>query len=271
MHPMKSGTIIYNKSVTLDALRMGIAVDDSFHAKPGQFIMIRCSSSMEPLLRRPFSILSVREFDSVRVFEILYKIVGTGTQRLAERKEGEIADYLGPLGQGFLIIPDKELWLVGGGIGIPPLYFLAEELKKMDTTIPEVQIFFGSRTFEELYCLKGLEKLGYPLHITTDDSSYGEPGFVSNPLVRMIEEYGSNNRPLPVIYACGPEGLLRVLSRMAELYDIEIQMSMEMRMGCGVGICQGCAVKIKEENSGFDYKSACIEGPVFDAKKIIWL
>ncbi|OGL48985.1 MAG: hypothetical protein A2161_06520 [Candidatus Schekmanbacteria bacterium RBG_13_48_7] len=268
---MLPGIILYNRRITVDTLRMGIAADDKFKARPGQFIMMRCSTTMDPLLRRPFSILSIRESETQRNFEILYRIVGTGTQRMADMKEGDKADFLGPFGTGFQIRDNCENWLIAGGIGVPPIYFLAEELKKMGEPKENVRIYFGSKTFEELYCIKDLEKIDYPLIISTDDSSYGESGFISNPLVKTLDEYLRAKKPMPVIYACGPDGLLQVLARTAELYDIEIQMSLETRMGCGLGICQGCAIKMKKGDSDFEYIRACVEGPVFDARRIVWL
>ena len=209
--------------------------------------------------------MSLREFDQFKGFEILYKIVGTGTHRMADLKAGTRADFLGPFGHGYRIRENREHWLVGGGIGIPPLLFLAEELKKKGIPETKVKIFFGSRTAEELYCLKDFEKIEYPLIITTDDNSRGEGGFITNPITRMLDEYKETGNLMPVMYACGPEGLLHMLTRASELYDMEVQISMEMRMGCGLGICQGCVVKTID-----GYKRVCKDGPVFNADEIDW-
>ncbi len=233
-------------------------------SSPGQFLHIRCSTSNNPLLRRP---LSIHEVIDKKYVEILYKVVGKGTHWLSQRKKGEKLDCLGPLGNGFKLKNTKTAILVAGGIGIVPLLFLAEKLAKLPITI-----FLGAKTKDEILCADKLKKLGAEIHIATEDGSLGYKGLVSDLFKKKVSSIvparqylAGGHRPSSIVYTCGPKGMLKEVALLSEKYKIPCQVSFEQFMGCGIGICNACVVKTKQ-----GYKKVCKDGPVFDAEEIDW-
>ncbi len=226
-------------------------------AAPGQFVQVRCNDGLDPLLRRPFGVHR-RE-----PTEILYEVVGKGTEILSKRKPGEIVDVLGPLGNGFTL-PRKHSTaiLVAGGIGVAPLVFLAEELarKKIRTVV-----LIGARTKKSILCDKDFKDTGTEVNIATDDGSRGYKGFVSDLLQKVLRT--TNHEPRTTIYACGPQPMLKCIAGICREKKLEGQVSLEERMACGFGACLGCAVKVKGQTG---YKLACKDGPVFNAAEIAW-
>jgi dihydroorotate dehydrogenase electron transfer subunit len=231
-------------------------------AKPGQFINIKVSDNYEPLLRRPFSIHRVGGSN----IEILYEIVGLGTQILSQRKRGEYLDILGPLGNGFsyhLPLTNYQMSiLVAGGIGVAPLLFLAQKIKT-DHPKFNIQVLIGAKTKEQLLCEKEFKTLGYTVKISTDDGSKGFRGKVTDLLKEVLRT--TNDERQTTIYACGPRPMLKEISKITKIYKIPAQVSLEEHMVCGIGACLGCAVNTKE-----GYKRVCKDGPVFNAEEIIW-
>ncbi|MFA5839813.1 MAG: dihydroorotate dehydrogenase electron transfer subunit [Candidatus Margulisiibacteriota bacterium] len=224
-------------------------------AKPGQFVNVRVCNDYDPLLRRPISIHQVSKKD--KTIQLLYEVVGKGTEILSSLKTGTSIDILGPLGNGFPIDKNtKNHILVGGGMGIAPLLFLASQLKG------NVEIIIGASSKSKIYCANEMRKLSDKLIITTDDGSLGEKGFVSDSLSTNITDYDLR---YSVIYACGPHAMLEAVAHIARKNKVPCQLSMEAYMACGIGTCMGCVVKTV---SG--YKKVCDDGPVFDAKEIIW-
>lgn len=222
-------------------------------AMPGQFIAIRLTEGFQPLLRRPFSIHDV----SARKLTILYKVLGQGTQILSCKKPGEYLDIIGPLGNGFKLKTGKAHIIVAGGMGIAPLFFLSKALIKYKPLV-----LLGAKDKQQLLCVKEFKKLGLSVKIATDDGSSGFKGRVSDLLVSVLLAL---RRPFPVVYACGPKPMLRAISEVAREYNILAQVSLEEHMACGFGACLGCVVKTKE-----GAKRVCKEGPVFEAKDVIW-
>jgi dihydroorotate dehydrogenase electron transfer subunit len=227
------------------------------HAGPGQFINIRVSDTYDPLLRRPLSIHGVNG-TKIKIF---YKVVGKATEILARKKKGELLDIIGPLGNGFAYGKRKtengKQILVAGGMGVAPLMFLAERLKK--TTI---QVLVGARTREELLCVNDFKQAGCLVNVATDDGSAGFKGRVSDLLKQLLQE--AQFRP-QTIYACGPRLMLKAVADMANEHALATQLSLEEHMSCGIGACLGCVVETK---SGL--KRVCKEGPVFAAKELAW-
>ncbi|KAF0133830.1 MAG: dihydroorotate dehydrogenase electron transfer subunit [Candidatus Saganbacteria bacterium] len=223
----------------------------SNNSKPGQFVNVKVSPSITPLLRRPISIHKINKENNS--FDLLYEIVGAGTEILSKRKVGEKISVLGPLGNGFTIKNTPAL-LVAGGMGVAPLYFLAEEMKKASI---DAVILIGGKRSDSINCEEDFKKLGFNVFVTTEDGSKGEKGLIIN-LLR-------NHLNRQAIYACGPKAMLKEISKMAAHKKIGCQVSMESYMACGIGSCKGCAVKTK---SG--YQMACKDGPVFNAEEIIW-
>ena len=228
-------------------------------AAPGHFVMLRVSANLDPLLARPFGISSVISKKSI---ELYYRVAGRGTTLLTTVKPGQMLDLLGPLGNGFPV-PDKAATplLVAGGSGFPPLLYFAARYGK------QARLFVGSRDKDCLppaAVMKDLRSRTKAVHYATEDGSRGTCGFVTDTLAGYLAR--SSRGGTPVIYACGPHAMLASVSRLAAEHSIPCYVSMEERMACGLGVCMGCSVSMKAGG----YKRVCKEGPVFDAKDIMW-
>ncbi len=221
-------------------------------AKPGQFLEIKVSNTGEPFLRRPISIFNI----DGNIIEFIFQVRGRGTELLVEKKEGEKIDIIGPLGLGtFKIQNYKKVAIIGGGIGTYPLYELAKELKgKSDITM-----YMGFRNKELVTLEKEFEEVSNKLVLTTDDGSYKEKGFAIN----FLKEDCKKDKP-DMIFACGPLPMLKAIKEFAVEANIPCQISLEERMGCGIGACLGCAVKVKKGEK-IKYEHVCKDGPVFNA------
>lgn len=236
-------------------------------AQPGQFVNLKLSNNTEPLLRRPFSIHRVgQEPKTCDTIEILYEVVGPGTEIFAQKKTGEYLDVLGPLGSGFSVLGTCYPVLVAGGMGVAPLIFLAEKLteRKTQNSKHKTLVLIGAKTKKQILCEKEFKELGCDVKIATDDGSRGFQGKVTALLKKVLP---GTQYPVPgtTIYACGPKPMLKEISRFSQRYDIPAQLSLDEHMACGIGVCLGCVVKTK---AGF--QRACKDGPVFKAEEIIW-
>jgi dihydroorotate dehydrogenase electron transfer subunit len=241
-----------NKKVGQQYYKMSLhAPDIARHAKPGQFVSVKLDDSVDPLLRRPLGIHDA----SGSTIELLYAVVGKGTKILSQKRTGDLLDIIGPLGNGFDISPARgnSPVLIAGGMGVAPLYFLAKKLKNRDPLV-----LVGARSKNELICVKEFRALGVRVRISTDDGTAGEKGYVTD-LLKSIDCCRG------IIYACGPEPMLKEISEITYQTKLSAQLSLEEHMSCGFGACLGCVVK----TSG-GYKRVCKEGPVFDARSILW-
>ncbi len=252
--------VTFNKRVASDIFLMGLRsaqiVSDSM---PGQFVMIRVSDATDPLLRRPFSICGVPGGD---LFLILYRVVGRGTAIMSGAREGDRLSVLGPLGRGFdLSKTIGRSLLVGGGIGVAPLMFLAQTIEGRDVTFMTGYSSASEEVPMEQVCAKGTEIL-----IATDDGSIGHKG----PVTDLLESYleGGAHGDLKV-FACGPLPMLRRVAAMTLGHDVSCQVSMETAMACGLGVCQGCALK-SSPGQEKTYFFVCQDGPVFQAQSLDW-
>ncbi len=255
--------VLWNEAVGSGYYKIGLkCASDYSVSEPGQFVMLRIGE-MTPLLRRPFSIHRLIVSDEKVIgIEILYKVIGTGTQKLSEYKQGDKSDLLGPLGNSFSIpVNLRNVFIVGGGVGIAPLYFLALSLKNKGLNMSDITVFIGCRSSDELMCQGDFLELGVNVQFTTDDGSGGEKGFITQALERAILKQAPD-----MIYACGPAGMLRESARIAETYHIPCQVSIETMMACGIGACLGCVVTNKGNSD--KYLHVCKDGPVFDAEMI---
>jgi len=229
-------------------------------ALPGQFVNIKVSDGIEPLLRRPLSIHGI-EGSRVRLF---YEVLGPGTRILSARKPGELLDVIGPLGNGFSLSGKeqragcKAAILVAGGMGGAPLVFLA---KKIRSSKPLVLI--GARTEKKILCSQEFKALGCSVKIATDDGSSGFKGRVTELLSQVLRQATGDRRL--AIYACGPRPMLKAVGKIACENNIDSQLSLEEHMACGIGACLGCVVATK---SG--YRKVCKDGPVFSGKELTW-
>jgi len=226
------------------------APEIAHEAQPGQFVHIKVADGYDPLLRRPISICGVDRKEGL--VTIWYQVVGKGTELLSRVKKGERIDVIGPLGRGFdTEISGKRVFLIGGGMGIAPLLFLAGQLDKENI----VTAFFGGRNKEMFEPLPGLTGVEY--QAATEDGSLGQKGFVTELLQKRLEI----ERPAR-IYACGPHGMLEQVARLAKQYSLPLQVSLETVMACGVGACLGCTCE-KGQSEKPGWVKVCKDGPVF--------
>lgn len=234
--------------------------------RPGQFFMLRVLNGTDPLLPRAYSIYRMargRRGRGTRV-ELLYKIVGRGTAQLAAQRAGTAVDLLGPLGNAFTVPPGtKELLLVAGGIGVPPVIALAEAVARRSPRGPAMVAFLGGRSKPDVLCAADFRRAGARLSVATEDGSAGTRGLVTELLERYLADGSPAGR---AIYACGPPGMLRRVAEVAAAHRVPCQLSMEAPMGCGIGICMGCAIPVR----GDSYRLCCKDGPVFDAGEVVW-
>ncbi len=224
---------------------------------PGQFFMISAGNGMDPLLKRPFSLYRWLGGD----FQLMYRVVGRATSILKDKSPGEILDVIGPLGNGFPfpVIREKVPVLVAGGIGIAPIFALAESLSDYEPVL-----FYGARTREEIFCANDFKSLGINPVISTDDGTSGKKGTVIDLLNNFLSQ-NSKSSASYLFYACGPKPMLRSLSLVAEKHKVGGYMALEESMACGIGTCLGCVV-----NTTNGYKRVCKEGPVFPVEEIVW-
>jgi dihydroorotate dehydrogenase electron transfer subunit len=220
-------------------------------ARPGQFVMVRCGEGMEYQLRRPLSIHQ-REDNKL---SLLFNVVGRGTRWLSERRSGQKIDMLGALGNGYSIYPDVEnLLLVAGGIGIAPLVFMANEAIRKGK---RVTLLMGASTAGQLYPSR-LLPAGVRLVTATEDGSAGDKGMITD----ILPDFGGEADQL---FACGPVDMYRTMARMPELKNKPVQISLEVRMGCGLGICYACTVKTRN-----GLRQTCKHGPIFELDEVLW-
>ncbi len=228
------------------------------NSKPGQFVNIKVSKNVVPLLRRPFSINRVNK--DTGTFDILFQVIGHGTRLLSEFKEGDKIDCLGPLGNHFSYPRDSSNCVIlAGGLGIAPLEFLAQELLELGN---KVQLFWGNRSRDQFEaCQANFENVD--CQFSTDDGSWGFKGTVTKLFETTINNRSDNHSS---IYACGPAAMLREVQKIAERKNITCQISLENMMACGFGVCMGCNVNSTSPKHNFKY--VCTDGPVFDAREI---
>lgn len=257
-------------------------------AQPGQFVHVRCGDTLDPLLRRPLSLHGIDR--SKGTLTLLYRLVGKGTARLSRMRLGEAMDVMGPLGRGFsLSLPSgrvvNEAVVVGGGIGVAPLLPLIEALLNQGS---RVTVLLGARSADGLLRLKAFEQTGARVEIATDDGSLGVKGNVADLLT-------TRGTVLPVgsscVYACGPVPMLRTIWQMCAAQQVPLQVSLEERMGCGVGACLACVCRVTRTDEGknkeisddnyvkssfvqateldWKYARVCVEGPVFWGEEVL--
>ena len=260
----ENALILSNLKVRENCFKMKLACPKiAERAKPGQFVEIGCGDlNYAPLLKRPISVHNVEK----GVLEIIYYVVGQGTDLLSKKVPGEYAETVGSLGNGFALNDTEYHILVGGGYGVPPMYYLAKKLA--EKTDPEnIFVCLGAREEKLLLCREDFMDLGVSLCVATDDGSFGIKGFVTDS-VKMILE---NNKKTVSLYSCGPAVMMKNLYNLCKDYDSvkDIQCSMEHIMACGVGVCNGCVLKIKENDREI-YKRVCKDGPVFRGAEIVW-
>lgn len=225
--------------------------------EPGQFVHLKVSEGTTPLLRRPISISKINK--ERNEFTMIYRAEGAGTQLLSKKQAEDVVDVLGPLGHGFPISEAKAgqtALLVGGGIGVPPLYELSTQLVVKGV---KVQHVLGFQSKSAVFLEEEFSKLGTTI-ITTDDGSYGYKGFVTGAIADYNLEYD-------VMYSCGPTPMLKALEK--QFGNKPLFLSLEERMGCGIGACFACVCHTGDDIHGTSYKKVCSDGPVFKAGEVV--
>lgn len=237
-------------------------------AAPGQFVMIKTAGAGDmPLLRRPFSIFEIiGDPGAPTGFSILNKRIGTGTSQLFDAGAGESRRVLGPLGRPFTPPASGEAWMVAGGVGLGPFVTLAAALRRAGRPS---RLFYGARTASDLHCADLFPPLGTDVVCATEDGSRGDRGFITLPLERALQQASAVAPDDVTIYTCGPTPMMRAVSDLASRYGRRTIVSLEQVMGCGMGGCYSCVVRIRQADRPRFVRS-CIDGPVFDASAIVW-
>lgn len=220
-------------------------------ALPGQFLHIKCGDGL--LLRRPFGICSV--FGGALVF--VFEVKGKGTRWLSGREPGDMLDILGPLGNGFSF-PEGDIIVAGGGLGAPPLLFAAESAKRNVTAV------LGFRDMSKVILRDEFENACDAVYLATDDGSMGIHGQVTVPLEELLKKGGYE-----AVLSCGQHAMQKNVAKICARYGVPCQVSLEERMGCGVGACLACACATRG-GGGEQMRLVCKDGPVFDAAQVVW-
>jgi dihydroorotate dehydrogenase electron transfer subunit len=264
--------------------------------RPGQLLRVGGEELRRPLalLRRPFSLAGRRDVAGGVELEIIHRVVGVGTEWMSQLRAGDAVDVLGPLGNRFDLPPPHGLaLLVGGGVGIPPMIYLAETLGKSRrravvfsgaltrdllplTITPDVPSL-GADSARPLMSVAEFSRHGIPVVLSTDDGSYGFRGFVT----QALEKYLGESRDLPpvtIVYTCGPEPMMKRVAAIAAERGLECQVAVERAMACGMGTCQSCCIRVRKPDPAevplpgreWCYRLACTDGPVFRGRDLLW-
>ncbi|MCI0652695.1 MAG: dihydroorotate dehydrogenase electron transfer subunit [Planctomycetes bacterium] len=237
--------------------------------RAGQFVQVRIGTSEDPLIRRPFSVYDVTPAPGrgARTVWLLYQVVGRGTRWMAAQRPGEQMDLLGPLGKPFPDLAARgadDIFLVGGGIGVAPLYFYCREFGQSGAAT-RPRVFLGARRASLLIGRAAFESLGVPLHLATDDGSLGYRG---NVVECLGSELDSRRGAKAAGIGCGPHGMNVALRNFAVERGLDLWISLENYMPCGFGACFGCVVPSPEGQANRRYRRVCVEGPAFPAREL---
>jgi dihydroorotate dehydrogenase electron transfer subunit len=246
-----------------------LRLDREIPVLPGQFAMIKPHGIAEPLLRRAMAYYRSMTAEGAPCVDFIYQILGRGTRALANLRPEDKVDFLGSLGNTYDVeaARGRDALLVAGGVGSAALFMLAEELVRRDA---RVKLFIGGASRGDLCGLGDFIGLLREENVicATVDGSLGEASFVTAPLERHLQR-GSGART--IIYACGPDPMLHRVAQIAERFGAPSQLSLEAPMGCGYGVCVGCAVAVRDDcPEGFVYKKACVDGPIFWGEELYW-
>ncbi len=277
-------TVLENVRLARDTLRIRLAAPVlASLIRPGQFLMIRLPGATDPLLGRPFALYdtAVDGQGQPTAVDVVYLIVGKLTALLARRQTGEQVEIWGPLGNGFPELTGRRhVALAAGGIGQTPFLAHVRDLLGLRgygglpacTKVERVSVFYGTRSADLLAGVEDFRRAGAMVQLATDDGSEGFHGRVTELLEQHLQAPRLTNADTPAIdhlVGCGPEPMLAALSRLAQRRDLRCHLSLETPMACGVGICFSCVTPVKTE-TGWDYRRVCIDGPVFDARELVW-
>jgi dihydroorotate dehydrogenase electron transfer subunit len=245
---------------------------------PGQFLMLRLPHDNDPLLGRPFALYDtvVDAAGTPTGIDVVYLVVGKMTEQLANCRPGDELDVWGPLGNGFSAAPVEHLIMVAGGIGQTPFLALGREFLggrrygndgRVVTPAQKVTMCYGVRSKDYLAGVEDFRACGIDLKISSDDGTAGHHGLVTELLDQVLNE---NSATSSRIACCGPERMMEAVAGIARFKNVSCEVSLETPMACGIGICFSCVVKTEQADGDWDYKRTCVEGPVFEARKLVW-
>ena len=241
--------------MTLEAPQIAAAIE------PGQFVHMKVPRMEAHILRRPFSVYACDS--EAGTVDILYQVVGFGTDHMTGLEAGEECELIGPVGATWNPPAAGRCLLVGGGVGAAPLFMLCEQIVATDAS---VDVVLGAQTEDALVCRQRYaELLGEEPRCATDDGSYGRAGFCTSLVEEALDDAAAAGRPYDYVAVCGPEPLMKIVAGLAREAGVRCEVSMEKRMACGIGACLSCVVDTVDGK-----KRACVDGPVFDAQKVVW-
>ncbi len=239
--------------------------------KPGQFVMIRLPGRTDPLLARPFALYDIFLDAEQRAagIDFVYLVIGKLTGLLAGLRAGDEVELFGPLGNGFPDIRAGHVGFVAGGIGFTPFLAYARDLlglrgygrRQREKKVDHVSVFLGARTGDFIAGVDDLKSTGADVHLATDDGSVGHHGYITDLLAK-------HDMPHHLV-GCGPEPMMQQLAKIASTKSVPCHLSLETPMACGVGICFSCVTRVRTDEH-WDYARVCVDGPVFDASRLIW-
>ena len=306
-----------NTGLCREHYQLLLRVDEGFPpTEPGQFLQIACRDDLSmtelaiewiedsngrfarrhpvdvdldhpnAMLRRPFSLAGRTDLQGGAVeLEIIHRVVGLGTDWMAHLSPGDDVNILGPLGNRFTLPRENETaLLVGGGVGIPPMLYLADALASrglkgiaffgaLCADLLPVALSGQAKADEPTLCVDRLGELDIPAAISTDDGSVGYKGFVTDALESFLNQQTARNNK-PVLYTCGPEPMMKRVAQIGATRNIPVQVAVERAMACGMGTCQSCCIRAKVpadiDPSGWRYKLACTDGPIFAGDQLLW-
>ncbi len=246
--------VIDNKTINKDYYVLEIeSSHDLSQVHPGQFVELLVNDTRNAFLRRPISIYDVHP--EKNTMDLLIQIVGEGTRLLSNLKKGEMIDMVYPLGKSFSMIEgEKKALLIGGGVGVAPLLYLAKKLKEVNV---DVHILLGGRGSNNIIELENFNQYG-TVYVSTEDGSMGEKGFVTQHSIMQDTSFD-------MIYSCGPDPMMRAVAKIAKANNINCEVSLENMMACGIGSCLCC---VTPTTSG--HQCVCTDGPVFNTEKLLW-
>lgn len=247
---------------------------------PGQFVMLRLVGGNDPLLGRPLALYDTVLGPAGEPFgiDVAYLVVGRMTARLTELRAGDELDVWGPLGNGFSSQGADHLVMVAGGIGQTPFLALGREFTgrrrygdppRSVSPAQKVTLCYGVRTVDYLAGADDFAGAGVEMRVTSNDGSIGRQGFVTAELDVVLGEAAASGESVRLV-CCGPEPMMEAVAKAAAVRRVACEVSLETPMACGIGACFSCVVKVRQPDGDWDYKRTCVEGPVFDAAKIVW-
>jgi dihydroorotate dehydrogenase electron transfer subunit len=272
-------SIVENVQVARDTYRVRMECPElAKRIVPGQFLMLKLAGWDDPLLGRPLALYdTVLESDRPVGIDVVYLVLGKMTRRLSQFGPGQQLDVWGPLGNGFspVTAADEHLVMVAGGIGQTPFMALAREAlgqrrygdpaREIPAGRRKVTLCYGARNAAFHAGVEEFRQLGVDVRLSTDDGSQGHHGLVTDLLRQVLSE-----SPRARVVCCGPEPMMEAVSEITGHAGVTCHVSLETPMACGIGICFSCVAPVRDEAGGWDYKRTCVDGPVFDAAKIVW-